>query len=105
VNEHQQRDLSSILRRTNFLRMELYNYEKFFRNPQNETDIATHAKWAVDADDYQRELDQLDYLLGLHDKLTRPATVAPWQLVIILVSVTLAIIVASIALYVTLAAS
>ena len=102
-NEHKTHDVSGIERRINYLRNELYTYDKFLRNPASDADIAAHAKWAIDAEDCQKELEQLQYLMSLHDRLTRPTAMAAWQVTIIVVSVVLAFFVALTSLYVALA--
>ena len=94
-----ERDLSHIQRRINYLRSELYNYDKYFRDPQKDGDIATHAKWAIDADDCQKELNELEYLLDLHERMNRPAPIRSWQIIIMAVSTGLAVIVAGYSLY------
>ena len=52
-------DYRAVDRRIRFLQQEIYNYDKFLRHPGTETDMATQAKFAADADDYQTELDEL----------------------------------------------
>lgn len=70
-------------RRIRYLQQEIYNYDKFLRHPGTETDMATQAKFAADADDYQTELDELMTLRELADKANRPTGIAAWQAVIV----------------------
>lgn len=91
-------DYRAVDRRIRFLQQEIYNYDKFLRNPSSQTDMATQAKFAADADDYQTELDELMTLRELADKATRPTTIATWQAAIIAAfsGIALAVAVASI---------
>lgn len=85
-------------RRIRFLQQEIYNYDKFLRHPGTETDMATQAKFAADADDYQTELDELMTLRQLAEKAKQPTGIATWQAAIMATfsGIALAVAVASI---------
>ena len=85
-------------RRIRFLQQEIYNYDKFLRHPDANTDMATQAKFAADADDYQAELEELMTLRELADKATKPTAITTWQAAIMATfsAVSLAVAVASI---------
>ena len=65
-------------RRINYLRTEIYNYDKYLRNPSSQ-DMASSAKWAIDVDDNQRELDELMYLRDFAEKANKPTNIKVWQ--------------------------
>ena len=65
-------------RRINYLRQEIYNYDKYLRNPQSQ-DMASSAKWAIDVDDHQRELDEIMYLRDFAEKANQPTGIKVWQ--------------------------
>jgi len=85
-------------RRIRFLQQEIYNYDKFLRHPGVETDMATQAKFAADADDQQQELEELMTLRELADKARQPTGIATWQAAIMATfsAISLAVAVASI---------
>ena len=85
-------------RRIRFLQQEIYNYDKFLRHPGTETDMATQAKFAADADDYQTELEELMTLRELAEAAKRPTGIATWQAAIMATfsGIALAVAVASI---------
>lgn len=58
-------DLPAVRRRLNYLRQELYTYDRFLRNPTESQDMAHQAKWAIDSADHQAEIEELEYLLDL----------------------------------------
>lgn len=89
-------------RRIRFLQQEIYNYDKFLRNPAGQTDMATQAKFAADADDYQTELDELMTLRDLADKANTPTTIAAWQAAIMATFSGVALIVAVASIYLVL---
>lgn len=86
-------------RRINYLRQELYTYDKFLRNPTSSGDVASSAKFAIDADDYQKELDELMYLRELAEKATRPKSLKTWQAVLLAFYATLAMAMAALSLW------
>ena len=98
--EQRERDFSAIDRRMNFLRQELYSYDKYLRHPAGDVDMATQAKFAADADDYQMELDDLMYLRGLVDKARQPSGVALWQAILLAFFSSAALLVAVMSLFV-----
>ena len=91
-------DYRQVDRRIRYLQQEIYNYDKFLRNPAGQTDMATQAKFAADADDYQAELEELMTLRELADKARQPSGIAHWQAAIMAAfsGVALAVAVASI---------
>jgi len=97
--EQRERDYSAIDRRINFLRQELYSYDKYLRHPAGEVDMATQAKFAADADDYQLELDDLIYLRGLAEKARQPSGVALWQAMLLAFFSSAALLVAVLSLF------
>lgn len=92
--EQRDRDFSAIDRRINFLRQELYSYDKYLRHPTGDVDMATQAKFAADADDYQMELDELIYLRGLAEKARQPSSVALWQAILLAFFTSAALVIA-----------
>jgi len=92
----------SVDRRINYLRQELYTYDKYLRNPTKDGDMATSAKWAIDADDYSKELDELTYLRNLAADAQRPSSMTRWQAALITVSSVIAITIAGLSLYIAL---
>jgi len=95
-------DYRAVDRRIRFLQQEIYNYDKFLRHPGTETDMATQAKFAADADDYQTELEELMTLRELAEKATRPTTIATWQAAIMATFSALALAVATASIYLVL---
>jgi len=91
-------DYRAVDRRIRFLQQEIYNYDKFLRHPGVETDMATQAKFAADADDQQQELEELMTLRELADKARQPTGIATWQAAIMATfsAISLAVAVASI---------
>lgn len=78
------RRFSAVDRRISYLRQELYTYDKFLRNPSEKGDIAASAKWAIDAEDCQKELDELTYLRDLAESINSPSSITKWQAGLIL---------------------
>jgi hypothetical protein len=91
---------SAVDRRISYLRQELYTYDKFLRNPSEKGDVGASAKWAIDADDYQRELDELSYLRDVVDGASKPSPMTRWQAGLILFFASVAIGIAVLSLYV-----
>lgn len=91
-------EFRAVDRRINYLRQELYSYDKFLRHPGDNADMATQAKFAMDADDYPQELDELMTLRELADKAKQPTGIATWQAAILagFSAISLALAVASI---------
>lgn len=82
--ERDHRQFQATKRRIYYLHQELYNYDRFLRNPQgSDNDMAHSAKWAIDASDHEAELRELEYLLELAQRERRP--VPPWLLVLLMV--------------------
>ena len=86
-------------RRLNYLRQELYTYDKFFRDPTAPGDVAASAKFAIDADDHQKELEELMYLRELADKAMRPKSLKSWQAALLAFYATLAMVMAALSLW------
>lgn len=95
-------DYRAVDRRIRYLQQEIYNYDKFLRHPGVETDIATQAKFAADADDYQTELDELMTLRELADKANRPTGIATWQAAIVASFSGIALVIALASIYTVL---
>lgn len=66
-------------RRIRFLQQEVYNYDKFLRHPAGDVDMATQAKFAAEADDNIKELEELMMLREIADKARQPTGIAKWQ--------------------------
>jgi len=95
-------DYRAVDRRIRFLQQEIYNYDKFLRHPGTETDMATQAKFAADADDYQTELEELMTLRELAEKAKQPTGIATWQAAIMATFSALALAVATASIYLVL---
>ena len=95
-------DYRAVDRRIRFLQQEIYNYDKFLRHPGTETDMATQAKFAADADDQQQELDELMTLRELADKAKQPTGIATWQAAIMATFSGVALAVATASIYLVL---
>ena len=95
-------DYRAVDRRIRFLQQEIYNYDKFLRHPGTETDMATQAKFAADADDYQTELDELMTLRELAEKAKQPTGIATWQAAIMATFSALALAVSTASIYLVL---
>lgn len=89
-------------RRIRYLQQEIYNYDKFLRHPAGDTDMATQAKFAADADDNQRELDELMTLRELAERAKEPTTITTWQAAIMATFSGLALTVAIASIYLVL---
>lgn len=100
-NETQKR-FSAIDRRIHYLEQELYTYDKFLRNPSEKNDVGASAKWAIDADDYQKELEELTYLRGLVDDASKPSPMTRWQAGLILFYASIAVAIAILSLVVAI---
>jgi len=95
-------EFRAVDRRIRYLQNEIYNYDKFLRHPGVETDMATQAKFAADADDQQQELDELMTLRELADKAKQPTGIATWQAAIMAGGVGIALALATASIYVVL---
>jgi len=89
-------------RRIRYLQQEIYNYDKFLRHPGVETDMATQAKFAADADDYQMELDELMTLRELAEVAKQPTGIAAWQAALVATFSGVAVIIALASIYTVL---
>ena len=94
-------DLSAIDRRINYLQQELYTYDKFLRNPQapGANDMGAQAKFAIDAQGNQEELDQLMYLRSLATAMNKPTTIKTWQVALMAFYSTIAVLIAGLSLW------
>lgn len=94
-------DLSAIDRRINYLQQELYTYDKFLRNPQapGANDMGAQAKFAIDAQGNQEELEQLMYLRSLATAANKPTGIKAWQALILVFYSTMAIAIAGLSLW------
>jgi hypothetical protein len=72
-------DYKAVDRHIWYLQQEIYNYDKFLRHPVGEVDMATQAKFAADADDNVKLLEELMTLRELADKAKQPTGIATWQ--------------------------
>ena len=95
-----QKRFPAIDRRISYLRQELYTYDKFLRNPDEKSDVGASAKWAIDADDYQRELDELTYLRDMVDGANMPSPMTKWQAGLILFFASVAVGIAVLSLFI-----
>jgi len=95
-------DYRAVDRRIRFLQQEIYNYDKFLRHPGVETDMATQAKFAADADDQQQELEELMTLRELADKARQPTGIATWQAAIMATFSAISLAVAAVSIYLVL---
>ena len=95
-------EFRAVDRRIRYLQNEIYNYDKFLRHPGVETDMATQAKFAADADDYQTELEELMTLRELAEKAKQPTGIATWQAAIMATFSALALAVATASIYLVL---
>lgn len=94
-------DLSAIDRRINYLQQELYTYDKFLRNPQSPSanDMGAQAKFAIDAQGNQEELEQLMYLRSLATAANKPTGIKAWQALILVFYSTMAMAIAGLSLW------
>lgn len=94
-------DLSAIDRRINYLQQELYTYDKFLRNPQSPgaNDMGAQAKFAIDAQGNQEELEQLMYLRSLATVANKPTGIKAWQAMILVFYSTIAVLIAVLSLW------
>ena len=94
-------DLSAIDRRINYLQQELYTYDKFLRNPQapGANDMGAQAKFAIDAQGNQEELEQLMYLRSLATAMNKPTTIKTWQVALMAFYSTIAVLIAVLSLW------
>jgi hypothetical protein len=94
-------DLSAIDRRINYLQQELYTYDKFLRNPQapGANDMGAQAKFAIDAQGNQEELEQLMYLRSLATVANKPTGIKAWQALILVFYCTIAVLIAGLSLW------
>ena len=95
-NESHKSDFSAIDRRINYLQQELYTYDKFLRNPQSPgaNDMGAQAKFAIDAQGNQEELEQLMYLRSLATVANKSTGIKAWQAIILVFYSTMALAIA-----------
>ena len=100
-NESHKSDFSAIDRRINYLQQELYTYDKFLRNPQSPgaNDMGAQAKFAIDAQGNQEELEQLMHLRSLATVANKPTGIKAWQALILVFYSTMAIAIAGLSLW------
>lgn len=89
-------------RRANFLRQELYNHDRYLRNPQTGSDPAMQVKFSIDAEDYQNELEEIVYMRSFIDKATQPTGIQNWQALILVFYTTVGLIIAALSLWLNL---
>lgn len=66
------REFPHLLRRKRYLEQELYTYDKFLRSNEiqtNEVDAKQQTRWALDADAYNEELNEIEYVLRYFERL------------------------------------
>ncbi len=87
----QRREFPALLRRKRYLEQELYTYDKYLRNP--ESNMTGQAGMAINADQQQEELDEIDFLLRLFERLTNGFHLSrgQWLLMVLVVLVALAL--------------
>lgn len=100
-NESHKSDFSAVDRRINYLQQDLYTYDKFLRNPQapGANDMGAQAKFAIDAQGNQEELEQLMYLRSLATVANKPTGIKAWQALILVFYCTIAVVFAGVALW------
>jgi hypothetical protein len=100
-NESHKSDFSAIDRRINYLQQELYTYDKFLRNPQapGANDMGAQAKFAIDAQGNQEELEQLMYLRSLATVANKLTGIKAWQALILVFYCTIAVLIAGLSLW------
>jgi len=100
-NELHKSDFSAVDRRINYLQQELYTYDKFLRNPQapGANDMGAQAKFAIDAQGNQEELEQLMYLCSLATVANKPTGFKAWQALILVFYSTIAVLIAGLSLW------
>ena len=100
-NESHKSDFSAVDRRINYLQQELYTYDKFLRNPQapGANDMGAQAKFAIDAQGNQEELEQLMYLRSLATVANKPTGIKAWQAIILVFYSTMALAIAGLSLW------
>lgn len=100
-NESHKSDFSAVDRRINYLQQELYTYDKFLRNSQapGANDMGAQAKFAIDAQGNQEELEQLMYLRSLATVANKPTGIKAWQALILVFYCTIAVVFAGVALW------
>ena len=100
-NESHKSDFSAVDRRINYLQQELYTYDKFLRNPQapGANDMGAQAKFAIDAQGNQEELEQLMYLRSLETVANKPTGIKAWQAMILVFYCTIAVLIAGLSLW------
>lgn len=100
-NESHKSDFSAVDRRINYLQQELYTYDKFLRNPQapGANDMGAQAKFAIDAQGNQEELEQLMYLRSLATVANKPTGIKAWQAMILVFYSTIAVLIAGLSLW------
>ena len=100
-NESHKSDFFFFFRRINYLQQELYTYDKFLRNPQSPgaNDMGAQAKFAIDAQGNQEELEQLMYLRSLATVANKPTGIKAWQALILVFYSTMAIAIAGMSLW------
>ena len=100
-NESHKSDFSAVDRRINYLQQELYTYDKFLRNPQapGANDMGAQAKFAIDAQGNQEELEQLMYLRSLATVANKPTGIKAWQVLILVFYCTIAVLIAGLSLW------
>jgi hypothetical protein len=100
-NELHKSDFSAVDRRINYLQQELYTYDKFLRNPQSpgSNDMSAQAKFAIDAQGNQEELEQLMYLRSLAETVNKPTNIKTWQVVLMAFYSTFAVLIAVLSLW------
>lgn len=100
-NESHKSDFSAIDRRINYLQQELYTYDKFLRNPQapGANDMGAQAKFAIDAQGNQEELEQLMYLRSLATAMNKPTTIKTWQVALMVFYSTIAVLIVVLSLW------
>ena len=100
-NESHESDFSAVDRRINYLQQELYTYDKFLRNPQapGANDMGAQAKFAIDAQGNQEELEQLMHLRSLATVANKPTGIKAWQALILVFYSTIAVLIAGLSLW------
>ena len=99
MKHEEKRTLSAIDRRINYLRQELYTYDRYMRNPTGQVDMTGQAALAINAHDHQEELDQLLYLIGFVEQFDKPAGIKTCQALILVFYCTASVLIATVSLF------
>jgi hypothetical protein len=99
MNDDKRPSFPHLDRRANYLRQELYEHDKYWRNPPAGSDPVMQIKFSNDAEDHQAELDELMYLRSFADKASRPTGIKTWQAVVLAFYTTISLVLAAVSFW------